>query len=218
MKGNLARKIEDEDTPVHQTTGVVVHADAAEIVVRTGAGRVPARRARSCLVVPRAGDEVLLCLVGDAAYVLAVLDGDPEAATTLGVEGDLTIKLGSGRLSIAAQEGVSVVSGSFVADASPEVSVHAVAADVVLERLSWLAGAVDAEVQRVRLVAGTIERVADRIMERVKRSYRKVLEVDHLDAEQLDWEARKNLSLHCDNALVTANKLVKIDGDQIHLG
>jgi hypothetical protein len=215
MKHNLAEKREPE--PVHQTTGTVVAVDPTRIVVRTAEGRMEARRARSCLVEPRPGDEALLCIAGSAVYVLAILEG-AEAPTTLAVDGDLSIKLGSGRLSLAAQDGVAVVSGKDVSVAAPEISVHATVGRAVFDRLGWLASAVEGEVERARLLAGSLDRVVGRITERVKRVYRKVEELDHLQAESVDWEARKNIAIHCDNALLTADKLVKLDGDQIHLG
>lgn len=216
MKSNLARK--SDERVVHQTTGSVVAAGAAGVVVATPEGRVEARRARSCLVEPRVGDEALVCRVGGAAYVLAILEGEPDAPTTLSVDGDLAIKVARGRLSLAGQEGVAVVSAKEVSVAAPELSVHAGAARAVLDRLTWLATKVRGEVERSEIVAGAIDRVVDRITERVKRVYRKVEELDQLQAESLDWEAKKNLSVHCENALVTAEKLVKMDADQIHLG
>jgi hypothetical protein len=216
MKSNLARK--RDDSAVHQTTGTVVAADRAGVVVATAEGRLTARRAKSCLVEPSVGDEALVCVVGDAAYVLAILEGEPDAQTTLAVDGDMAIKVASGRLSLAAQEGVSVVSAKEVSVAAPALSVHAGVAHAVLDRLTWLAAKVRGEVERSEIVAGSIDRVVGRITERAQRVYRKVEELDQLYAESVDWEAKKNLSLHCENALVTAEKLVKIDGDQIHLG
>ncbi|MBW2454888.1 MAG: DUF3540 domain-containing protein, partial [Deltaproteobacteria bacterium] len=35
---------------------------------------------------------------------------------------------------------------------------------------------------------------------------------------QIQHRAEKNYSLHGENALVTADELVKVDGEQIHLG
>ena len=88
----------------------------------------------------------------------------------------------------------------------------------IRQELTWLASVVHGEVDRARLVAGAIDRVVDRITERVKRVYRKVEELDHLEAESIDWEAKRNLAVHCENALVTAEKLVKMDAEQIHIG
>ncbi len=219
MKSNLAMKM--GAATVHQTTGTVVAADtvgAVGVVVSTAEGRIEARRARSCLIEPCVGDEALVCVVGDQAYVLAILEGEPGAPVTLAVSGDMAIKAARGRLSLAAQEGVSVVSAKEVSVATPELSVHAGAARAVFDRLTWLATKVRGEVERSEIVAGAIDRVVDRITERANRVYRKVAELDQLQAESIDWEAKKNIVLHSENALVTAERLVKVDADQIHLG
>ena len=52
----------------------------------------------------------------------------------------------------------------------------------------------------------------------VGRVRRTVEELDHVRAEQIDYAAKKTMSLHGDNAIVTANELVKVDGEQIHVG
>ena len=50
----------------------------------------------------------------------------------------------------------------------------------------------------------------------MKRSYRAVEETDQLRAGQIDYVAKETLSLHGENALLTAEELVKVDGEQIH--
>lgn len=216
MKTNLAEKL--VAPAVEQTVGrIVSHEDGASLV-DTPLGRLTARRARSCLVEPNVGDEVLLCLVGARAHVLAVLEGDESSRTTIAVEGDLTLRLAQGRLSIAAQDGVGVVSGKDVTISAPHASISAIDANIVVDRLSWIGSAVDAELDRVRVVARSMDRIVDRVTERIKNAYRRVEGVDSLKAQSIDWEAEKNLAVHCENALVTADKLVKMDADQIHMG
>ena len=63
-----------------------------------------------------------------------------------------------------------------------------------------------------------IDTVADRLSQKLKRAYRTVAEIDQLRAEQGDWSFRKTLGLHAANVIATAKDLVKVDGDQIHLG
>src|SRR5690349_3176270 len=106
---NLARKLEDD--PVLQHVGTVAAVDGPVFVVRTGQGDLPAGRAASCLMVPRAGDRVL---IGGSRregwYVLAILTREDGARATLALEGDLELHLRSGRFVVAAQEGVEIVS------------------------------------------------------------------------------------------------------------
>ena len=75
-----------------------------------------------------------------------------------------------------------------------------------------------AELTRARVEAGAIDTVADRVTERVQRSYRTAEEFDHLRAGVIDHAARETLKLRSHDAVLTAEGLVKVDGAQIHLG
>jgi hypothetical protein len=96
--------------------------------------------------------------------------------------------------------------------------VNAVEGSVVLQGLSFLGDVVRAEVDRVKLVAQTFDSVLERLTQKVQRSYRTVTETDQLRAERIDYTADKVMSLHAEHALVSADELVKVDAEQIHLG
>jgi Protein of unknown function (DUF3540) len=60
--------------------------------------------------------------------------------------------------------------------------------------------------------------VLERCHQRVARSYREVEETDQVKAGQIDYTADTSLQLHAKYALVTADQLVKMDAEQIHIG
>lgn len=211
-----ARKLDVSE--VFQEVGTVARAEDGVLTVRAESGDYRAKRAVSCLVEPRPEDFVLLSVVGKSAYVLAVLEREEGAKTTLKVDGDLEIQLARGRFAVAAQEGVDLVSAKDVAITSGGVSVNATDGNVVIQRLSFLGSLVRAEVEKVKLLAGSLDSALDRISQRVKRSYRTVDEVDQVRAERIDYASKKNMTLRGQNALISAEELVKVDGDQIHLG
>jgi hypothetical protein len=218
---NLARKLELGS--VMQEVGTVVRVvprdGAPELVVRTHGGEFRATRATSCLLEPEAEDLVLLALVtGGGAYVLAVLEREAGAAASIAVDGDLRVKLKKGRFGVAAQEGIDLVAGKDVSVVSGSVGVNAREGSVVLQQLSLLGQVVRAEVESLKLLAGSVDSVLDRVVQKVKRSYRVVEERDQVQAETIDYTAKKTMSLHAENALVTAEELVKVDGEQIHVG
>lgn len=214
---NLARKLEDWGP--FQVDGTVLRTEDGTFTVRTERGDLTARRAVSCLIAPRDGDRVLLAGVRGGCYVLAVLEREEASTTTqLAVDGDLEIKLPKGKLVVATQEGVDVVSGKDVSFVSRGLSINAVDGNVVLQRLSFLGTFVRAEVERIKAFAGSLDWVLDRLMQKVKRSYRVVEELDQVRAEHVDYVARKNMSLRGRHTLMTAEELVKVDGEQIHLG
>lgn len=216
--GHPAKK-QEHRTEVFQDLATVVRVEDTALIVRTELSECRARRAASCLLAPEEGDLVLLAQATDGrAYVLAVLERDESAAARLTFEGDLDIRLPRGRFAVAAQEGVEIFSGKDVSVVSGEVSVRATEGNVVLQSLSYLGSIVQAEVERARVIAASVDTVFDRLSQRVKRAYRFVEESDHLRAKNIDYVAGKTLSVRGENTLVTAEELVKVDGDQIHLG
>ena len=214
---NLAVDIRKAE--VTQQIGVVTHVAGKTLGIRAGASALLAGRAKSCLVEPTPGDTVLVAVASSGrAWVLAVLEGAEGDATRLSIDGDLDLSLNQGRFTVTAPEGVGVVSGKDVSVVSGQVQVNAVEGGVVLERLSFFSRYVYSEVEKLKSFATTIDRVAERVTERVKRSYRTVEELDRVQARQIDMTADQVMSLRAGNAVVTAEKLVKIDGEQIHVG
>lgn len=214
---NLAYKLEND--PVSQDVGRIVASEGAVLAVRTQAGEVQATRAVSCLIEPVVGDRVLIggCR-REGWYVLAILSREQGARAAVALDGDLEIRLPRGRFVVAAQEGVDLVSGGDVSVASGRIDVHAADGNVVLGRLTFLGSVVRAEVEKIKLFASHLDSVVERVAQKVKRSYRSVEETDQVRAERIDYVAEKSMSLHAENALVTAEELVKIDGEQIHVG
>jgi len=217
MSGNLARKLDEEDA--WQIMGTVTRVEGPVYIVRTPRGEVRARRATSCLVEPRKDDFVLIAgAPSGAAYVLAVLEREEGKGAEIVSDGDLAIKVPEGRVSVVAKEGIDLVAQRDVSVVSEGVSVHANSGSVVLDRLSYLGSLVRGEIGKLRLEAGVVERVVERVSERVKRSFRKVEEIDHVQAERIDYAAKQIMALRAKNAVVAAEELVKMDGEQIHLG
>lgn len=214
---NLATKI--DPSRVFQEGGAVLRLEGPYILVETTSGTYRARRAVSCLVAPEPGDRVLVAALEDGTvYVLAILERDEGQTTAISVDGDLTVQLPNGRFSVAAQEGVNLISGKDVAIVTGGLEVHAVRGSFAVEHLSFLGTFLQANIEKAKLVAGSLDSSLDRLSQRVKRSYRFVEEIDQVRADQIDYAAKKSLSLHARNAMVTAEELVKLDGEQIHVG
>lgn len=213
---NLARVRSTSD--VIHAAGTVVRCEGRAFVIRTERGDFTAKRAVSCLLEPATGDLVLLAASEGAAWVLSVLERDDMRDAALVLDGNLAIKLCTGRLEVIAQEGVKVVTGKEVSLVAGTVDVNAVEGNVALERMSFFSSFVQAEMERVKVLASTFDSVVDRIYQRVARSYRVVSELDQVKAERIDYAARKTTALRGENTLISAEQLVKVDGEQIHLG
>lgn len=199
----VAIKLENEG--VFQTTGTVMTITDGLFEVRASEGTFRASRAVSCLVAPEEGDLVLLAGPRSAGlYVLAVLErpGCPNAR--ISTEGDLTFELRSGRLTVAATEGVDLVSKNGVSVAADRLEARAREGSLLLGNM--------------RLIAGAVNSTVERLSQTVKRVYRRVIELEHVRAGQIDCATEGNLRLHGENTLMTARQLVKADAKQIHIG
>lgn len=214
---NLAKKQERRE--VFQEIGAVIRTSGSMFVVETEGGEITAKRAASCLLEPAPGDMVIVAVAtADQAYVLAVLEREEGAPGRISLEGDLDVDLRGGQLRLKAEEGVTLASPKDVSVISSGVRVRAITGEVALQSLSFLSTVVRAEVEKAKLLAGSLDSVMERLSQRVKRAYRVVEETDHLRAARVDYAAKETMGLHGANTLVTAEELVKLDGEQIHVG
>lgn len=188
-----------------QATGRVATLGEGFLEVRCEDATFRARRAFSCLVAPEPGDRVWVAgsHAGDV-YVLAVLERPGSADARITGEGNLTLELRSGRLCLAATQGVDLVSRETVSVTSQRIEARAHEGHLFVGRLLMIGEALDA----------TLERIS----QTVRRCYRRVRDLDSLRAGQIDYASQGNLRLHGENTLMTARQLVKADGEQIHIG
>ncbi len=194
---------------VAQEIGRVLRRDRGCFVVSTAAGDIRCARAKSCLVAPALGDTVLVAAAATGrAWVLAVLDGTDDH-TRIEVDGDLAVTVPDGAFTVASRA-VGVLSG--------RLDVNALDGNVALQHLTYVGRFLRGEVEKIRVHAGNLDTVLERFSQRVKRSLRKVEELDQLHARQIDHRADKAMSMRAANALLTAETLVKVDAEQIHLG
>jgi hypothetical protein len=214
---STARKLSIEG--VTQEMGRILEAEGQTLRVRAAACDYDAKRAVSCLVEPVADDIVLVALAPNgAAYVLAVLEREEGAKATLSTDGDLELRQRHGRVTIAAQEGIDLIAAKDIRLVGQGLAINASEGNVVVNKLSFVGGLVRAEMDKVKLLAQTFDSVLDRFSQKARNAFRTVQETDQVRAERIDYSATSTMSLHGENALLTAEELVKVDGEQIHLG
>lgn len=179
-------------------------------------------RAASCLLEPNLGDRVLVARQGAEAYLMSVLTRTQAVAVlsvpTPGQEaGDLSVRA-KGQLSMVGGKQAAIVSGGEVSVEAPRLAVRALETSFFSRTLKHVGQLVQAEVEKLQLTARSLDTKVERVRERVQRAYRNVEEIDQLRAGQVDYVVEGNLRVHADNTVVTADKLVKMNGQQVHLG
>lgn len=202
-----------------QDSGTVLRVEDDRVLVQGPAGELRCRRAVSCVVDPRADDLVLVAgLANGDVYVLAVLERPGDQAAVWSAPGAVTLATPDGAVTVAARDGVNVVTPATLRVTSDAVSLTARTGDLAVQALAYAGALVAADLDELKLTARRVDTVAERLSQRLKRAYRTVTEIDQLRAEQGDWSFKKTLGLHAANVIATAKELVKVDGDQIHLG
>ena len=213
---NLARVLENEETFLEY--GTVKLAEGGTFRVDAESGDVAAKRSFSCLVEPLAGDTVLVSRAVSGCYILAILERPGDQHACLAFEGDADLRVKQGRLRVAAQDGIDLVTAGDAALVSPKLSVNSVQADLSIQHLSFFGTFLEGQIQRIKLIGQTCDSVFERVSQRVKRCYRWVEEVEHLKAGQLSYVVKKLMSLRGKYSVLTAEEDVRIDGDKILMG
>ncbi len=206
---------------VKQTYGVVEAMNDGVYAVRVAEKSLKAKRAASCLLEPSVGDQVLVAVTDkNRSFVLAVLvQGEREQkGGVVSIDGDLTLRAKTGKVSVVANDAVTITSATKIAIQAPELAAHALRTTFFSESLSYIGRKIESEVEHLKVVAQVVDRTIDRVSERIKRSYRTIEGIEHVKAKELDVVVEGNVSIHSDNTVLSADKLVKVDGEQIHLG
>jgi hypothetical protein len=200
--------------------GYVVHLAGRSVTLRDGEVEVRAARATSCLVEPVLGDRVLYAVLRDGrAYVLAVLDREEEdAPLKLAADRDVIIEAQGGRLDLVAAGGIGVATPDKLTMAAEAVEMRADKGTFALDDVLFVGRRLLARAAKSTLVGEVLETMAETITQRAKRVLRVVSQVDQLKAGVADIEAKSALRMHAENSYITAEKVVKVDGENIHLG
>jgi len=213
---NLARALEKEENFLEY--GTIKLAQGGAFTVAAESGIVAAKRSFSCLVEPLPGDTVLVSRAASGCYILAILERHGDQHACLAFEGDADLRLKQGRLRVAAQEGIDLVTAKDTALFSPELSINSVQAEVNIQHLSFFGTFLQGQIERIKLIGQACDSIFERVSQRVKRSYRWVEELDQLKAGQLNYLVKKLMSLRGKYSVLTAEEDVRIDGDKILMG
>lgn len=187
--------------------------------VRSRSGEMRADRAASCLVEPRSGDMVLIAASEGAeeAYVLAILRrAESDAPTTLLVENELSVK--AARIELAAEEGIRIVTPNDLSAAAHTMHFDAKKAKFFVETMAYLGHEVVARVKGVKVAGRVLDGAWETVTQTAKRLYRTTTETEQVRAQNRDVRVDQLMSMHADNAGITAKQLIKMDAGQIVMG
>jgi len=211
-----------ESTPIDHLTrlappalhqcGIVLASDDAGYIVGGEWGSLGARRAVSCQLLPEPGDLVLISGgLPDQVFVIAVLErrGPAPLRTQLGDEVTLSVET-SGALTVSAARALSLKADT--------IGVIGRSARVIASNIKATAREAVFALQSTRLIGEVVETAFDRLSQVLGSSQRTVQGLDQTRSGDIDYRASRTVSLHAQHVFAGADKLVRIDGDQVHIG
>ncbi|MBP1749647.1 MAG: hypothetical protein H6Q52_2186 [Deltaproteobacteria bacterium] len=193
--------------------GVIAGHCEKGFAVTSDRGPINANVAVSCLVEPQRGDTVLVSVDDTGcSYILSILERDEDSRrkTQLSFEGDVSVAVRDGSISIASDETIALASKNF------ELSAHE--GRVCLEKTSFFGNLVESNIARIRIVADSLDSIVRRAVQRFKSTYRYVEEHEEVQSASTRMIVDGTLTMHTKNTMHIAEGHVKIDAEQIHLG
>ncbi|MGD0530460.1 MAG: DUF3540 domain-containing protein [Polyangiaceae bacterium] len=214
----MARLQHKRSDAVHVVGRVVRRDDERGWLVDLDGAHQRALQAVGCIVEPQVGDVVLALVHEKGSHVLCVLDRETQGPKRLAVEGDLAIEARGGSVTVAAHGDFELIAARRAHIVAGTVDVTAAEANAWVGRLTLVGDYVRAELGKVMLFASSMTTEAERVVQRIKRSLRVVEETEHVRAGTIDYRAEGMVNVRGKTTLVTAETLVKLDGEQVHLG
>ncbi|NCC39874.1 MAG: DUF3540 domain-containing protein [Gammaproteobacteria bacterium] len=206
--------------PMHLEGEVLEVGEGATCSIQTASGVLRARRALSCLVWPEIGDRVLVTQgLHDETFLIAILERRAAGPLRLVLPGETRVEVAEGAgLSLRVEGPLALGSRSRLSAESPEVSLRAARLTLVGGRLTLIAREALAALRSSRLIGDLVEATAERLNLSLDQSRRRVRDLDQVHAGTVEIRAEQVTRLSSETLLADARRLVKIDGEQIHLG
>lgn len=214
---SLAKKI---NVPIVQLEyGLIVAVTARAYIVETQGGETGAVTAASCLLKPVEGDRVLVSLDHlNQAYILAVLEkAKPEAPQEISLKGPVRLHVEAGDLSLSADTNLNLAARRGMNLAAEDFQLDAETGQVNVNKISLLSRFFQAQIQRVKYLAESVDAIFQRLVSRSRTSYRYVSEHDEHQTASTRLIVDGSLTMQTKTTLHTAEGHIKMDAEQIHL-
>ncbi len=217
---NLARQLKI-DLP-ELAYGLVQSCQNGLFSVRTETGLLSCRKADGCLLRPEAGDKVLVstCEEHDCqGYVLSVIcKAESTQPAELHYEGDLRIRTSRGDLTLATDRDLNLVASQRASVLSRTLTAGTETAELRAEKVSMTARLLRGSCKAVLMVAENVEHTFSQLTQRLRNSVRMVEEHEEISTGSSRLAVENNYVVHTANEFHSAEDLIKLDGEEVHLG
>ncbi len=206
-------------------------------------GLIAERRPFTKRLATRAGASVEVSDASEGERILVrdpkghlLFSYDPETGRgAISVPGDLSLSAPHGDIQLSAggevrchaERGINLSSGggpalSLQRDeaklSAPKLTVAGERADLVVGETKIYGAVLEAKIKDVKLVLARVETIAVDAVSRLKRSIRRVEDLDEHEAGRIKVAAQGECSVKGQHMSIQAEEEVKIDGEQVYLG
>jgi|TARA_B110000971_G_scaffold201830_1_gene221015 hypothetical protein len=188
------------------------------LMIDLNSGVVNAQTAFSCLVAPMVGDTVLVSQSDGDYHVLAVLERAAKQDMALNFPASVKMTALDGQIDMIAGRDVNVLSTAKTNLLSAEINMTSGEMNVNSGKLTAHTTDVESHSQTMKLYTQMFSSVARQVTQKTDILVRWVEQVETLNIGNLIQNVRKNYTSHSDQAVITASKDMRIDGERIHMG
>jgi len=189
-----------------------------DYMVLSERGVFRANKAYSCLVQPLPGDKVLISSNGNEHYILAIIERTDTHNMTLAFPGDVALEAKVGAINLISSEQISLTSASKTQLTSSEIGVTTAKMNIQANECSVMGDKAVSRWREINVFSSAMNLVTERLTQRIKNSFKTVEGLDQQTSLNFLQTIGKTLSIRSRDAVITARKDVKIDGERIHMG
>ncbi len=216
---NIAERIESIQ-PVLEYC-IVTDEREGEWTVAINNVRYRAIVATSCLVGPEKNDIVLVSIDHEGrCYILSILERPDreKRPTTLSFEGQVNLNVHNGGLQVSARDGITFMTPEKLSMTSEDLEINALKGEARIESFSFLGRIFNGQIEKIKVIADTLDSIFRRAVQRFVSSYRYIEEHEEIQSASTRMLVDGTLTMQTKNTVHTAEGHVKIDAEQIHLG
>lgn len=221
----MAKELMQSANVGHTEIATVQGGFGQDFMVHSERGVLRAKVAFSCLVTPEAGDRVLVNVSSsmtngqkNESHIIAIIERQHANNMKLAFPGDVAMEAKAGNINLTAAKQVNLTSAESTKISSAELAVNVLDANVRAEKLSISGDSVTSQWRDVTSISDAMNLIVERMSQRFKNSFKQVEGVEQKNSKNYLQNVNQTLSVRSRDAVITARKDVKIDGERIHMG
>jgi len=214
----MANELVQNSSTGHTEIATVQGGFGRDFMVHSERGVLRATLAFSCLVTPETGDRVLINASAKESHIIAIIDRKHANDMKLAFPGNVAMESKSGHINLTAAKKINLTSAQSTQISSAKFTLNALDANVRAEKLSISGDSVTSQWRDVTSISDAMNLIVERMSQRFKNCFKQVEGVEQKSSHNYLQNVNQTLSVRSRDAVITARKDVKIDGERIHMG